>query len=836
MELPEYALDLCGTGCSIALTEERGITVLQLHGVRRHVIMHGCEWSDSFQGTSEEPNPNYEKPLKPEEINLYQVCENLIKPATAERKCSFVELIANAPQPPRWFISHWWGEPIQDFVTCVDAHSTLRHLPKTTSYWVCAYANNQWELGHDVADDPYQTSFRKALDLSEGTLSIIDMKAITFTRIWCGFEIAMTLRSSKSKLYDIASLQSGTPVVLIDGLSAEDRCKGEQYGKDYQGGAQGYKTRREQNFPFHVVEKALSVKIQDGQASVSTDRIRILNSIVAAKDLNSSPPKEHHGYTQVNDALHGRFAAALYRYALEQNWCTLQSELQPALGSSPVAELALCFHECEELRDSSLCELAEALPVSLQSLSLDISGCNNMHRPMLNGIRHLTKLTSLELSFSRCWYLTNLSVLNSLGPCTSLSSLSLDCSMCQRLEDLEELGSLSHLPALSRVSLNFSACASLSDCHAVLCLIDSLPALASLFVDLSGSTIREDRSRMPHSSTTLTELSLNFSRCTHIQDLSSFQGLADLTALEVLSLQFSMCDELSDLSPLQGLAGLEALRSVSLDFSGCTKVDKKQWTIDTVDKLGVLFSAAASLPAGSGLAAVRSLASGSANVNVLEKGSGTEMVITLNPRHPVGLRTGPDGAITSVAPGSQAQRIGVMVGWSVLAVNGQHTSNVVQAVKDAKQAGGSLKITFRAPTQLPSSRSSVSLGAKQSRRPTGSISRPSESEDMHKDEIFIGNTATASAKKEGRWHWMFYVCGDTRHIKSVTLTLHPTFKNPVRTLPGPKFEAKFSGWGTFSIAVSVAWKRGGELRTVWELQFEADTSKLFEVPPEVRCT
>ena len=58
---------------------------------------------------------------------------------------------------------------------------------------MCAYANNQHDLSAEVTEDPAQTSFRKAIDLAQGTISIVDTNAVCFTRIWCDFEIACTL-------------------------------------------------------------------------------------------------------------------------------------------------------------------------------------------------------------------------------------------------------------------------------------------------------------------------------------------------------------------------------------------------------------------------------------------------------------------------------------------------------------------------------------------------------------------------------------------------------------------------------------------------------------------
>ena len=60
-------------------------------------------------------------------------------------------------------------------------------------YWICAYANNQHDLGADVTADPSQSSFRKAMALAAeaggGTVTIVDLEAVTWTRIWCAAPI-----------------------------------------------------------------------------------------------------------------------------------------------------------------------------------------------------------------------------------------------------------------------------------------------------------------------------------------------------------------------------------------------------------------------------------------------------------------------------------------------------------------------------------------------------------------------------------------------------------------------------------------------------------------------
>ena len=98
---------------------------------------------------------------------------------------------------------------------------------------VCAYANNQHQLGKDIGSDPRESSFYQALVLCEGVLVVLDAKATPFTRIWCAFEeaIAVTMddaaRPGKGHfLLDIATVPSGNPEkaeLLTDGLSPEEQ-------------------------------------------------------------------------------------------------------------------------------------------------------------------------------------------------------------------------------------------------------------------------------------------------------------------------------------------------------------------------------------------------------------------------------------------------------------------------------------------------------------------------------------------------------------------------------------------------------------------------------------
>ena len=86
-------------------------------------------------------------------------------------------------------------EPICKFLACLEQHALVRELLSSTSYWVCAYANNQHCVEEDITSNPRSTSFYRAMQMSQGVLLVLDSAGTPFKRIWCCFEesIAATL-------------------------------------------------------------------------------------------------------------------------------------------------------------------------------------------------------------------------------------------------------------------------------------------------------------------------------------------------------------------------------------------------------------------------------------------------------------------------------------------------------------------------------------------------------------------------------------------------------------------------------------------------------------------
>eukprot|EP00929_Paragymnodinium_shiwhaense_P049021 TRINITY_DN24742_c0_g1_i1.p1 TRINITY_DN24742_c0_g1~~TRINITY_DN24742_c0_g1_i1.p1 ORF type:complete len:1583 (-),score=319.19 TRINITY_DN24742_c0_g1_i1:130-4878(-) len=429
--------------CPIELTQERAITLAQLHHLMEFMRSltdpdtdQICCWWDQFTGS-----PTCGQQMSFTKINLYQANDVLIKPATQANACSFVELIAmDGKQPPTWFTSHFWGEAIADFVACVSAHAKRRSETDATAYWVCAYANNQHNLGKDLSEDPRESSFFKAMRVSLGVLLILDEAATPFKRIWCCFEesVALTDTSRPERmLLDMATREpSGEVYVLTDGLThAEEMAETKAEGRGWL-----KKAEIEANFPVSMVRQGLTVDVQDAQASVDADRIRILNSIAgcAVADLSTPLPEQPDEsrlakYEEVNAGLRARFAIAGWRASVQetnylssrgqgigqkaraQDAYRMSEAMAEALSSDTLmTELHLCFAGLD-FSDADVHILARALPPNLKDLGINCGGCKRVGD---EGLLELTEIprsiVSLSLHFTKCMAVTDRGICNFL--------------------------------------------------------------------------------------------------------------------------------------------------------------------------------------------------------------------------------------------------------------------------------------------------------------------------------------------------------------------------------------------------------------------------------------
>merc|ERR1740129_960366 len=468
----------------IEKTEMRGITLQQLEFVVDFLKGKSGVWRDSNK---------YSKTcgwtLEADTINLYHVNSWVIPPATKEKNCALVELLAGNDQIPKTFISHWWGEPVVDFILCVAEHHRVRALGDGDAYWVCAYANRQHDLGAELTLDPRETSFYKAMSLADGVLLILDSRnemldtgpATPFTRVWCCFEESVAVGDTSREarlLLDIATTRRVSTgrvasVVLVDGLSGEEAELEKKFEKiDYfttEGGGWTEKSMRESVFPVEVLRSGLKVDIFESSASMAEDKRHILNSIAGrpAEELDQEPHKDSKEYDLVNDTLSGIFAAPGFRAAIQCD-ADIEEFTSALRRHSGRRELTMSFQgmgawfgdkSVKSLNKKHVDALGKAF-TGLQSLThLDLkftegdsTGRFFCFPEFIGNIGKASNLEHIDMVFPELWSLENFGA--GFGQLKKLLSLKLSMRHCC-IDDVDGLVGLEGCTALQRLELDF---------------------------------------------------------------------------------------------------------------------------------------------------------------------------------------------------------------------------------------------------------------------------------------------------------------------------------------------------------------------------------------------
>lgn len=474
-------------------------------------------------------------------LNLYDLRTWYIKPMCKIRKCSYAENVTSEPQQPMWFVSHWWGEAVLDFIRCLKKHAEVRDLPQDTAYWVCAYANNQFELGAELGSDPSASSFYRAMALSQGVLMILDPKATPFTRIWCAFEASTAASKGLDLLFDIATVHRGTAEVMTDdGLMPRELEKWDQWEE-----SRLQRRRKEgRNFPVDLLRRGLDFCVQTACATKDIDRKRILNYIIGRfENLDDEPPAEHPKFDEVNASIRAHFAVAGWRPALEAGLAIdADSEFPLARALREDRKRETLFMRLPRISADGLDLLVSSAPMKLLLLDLNFSESELIHANGLWGLARLTVLTTLKLDFSDCTKLENVDGLGGLNGLTSLKSLELGFRRCSQIPNINGLTALSSLAALTSFALHLGGCSRLAN-------MDGLQGLEGL--------------------KNLEELVLDMSDCEELTNLDGLQSFAKLAALETLTLHLNGCSKLANANGLHGLRGARRLQSMTLDLSDC---------------------------------------------------------------------------------------------------------------------------------------------------------------------------------------------------------------------------------------------------------------------------
>ncbi|CAE8653516.1 unnamed protein product [Polarella glacialis] len=490
---------------------------------------------------------------------------------------------------PNWFCSHWWGEAVLDFIKCCEKHSATHQLGADSAYWVFAYANRQHELGVDLGSDPMQSSFMKAIELSEGVLLILDPEATPFQRIWCCFEegiVSLAQRGALAKQpaasdcpgrgtlqrlaardgqegrmsalqLDIATVDGeGTAQLMTQGLTKQEKKMEEIGGLDlYRPSGWRAKSEREKCFPLELVSKGLTVKITDAKASQASDRTHILNALAGRpiNELYAQPNCDHPKFHQVDATLRGMFAVAAWRAALEQG-------LDTSEGSKLPLEVAL--------RED----------VSRQELELNLQGVATQHHlsALCKAVEPLTNLTRWHLDLGHCELLPNIAELGrSLVALTNLRQLTVDLSNCRRLTSIAELGrSLEALTNLHQLTVSLAYCEGLTSIAELghnLVALTNLHQLTVVLGGCAGLTSIAELGRSLVALTNLQQLTVDLGGCEGLTSIAELgHSWEALTNLQQLTVDLGECEGLTSIAELgRSLVALTNLQQLTVDLYGC---------------------------------------------------------------------------------------------------------------------------------------------------------------------------------------------------------------------------------------------------------------------------
>eukprot|EP00928_Gymnodinium_smaydae_P012191 TRINITY_DN14433_c0_g1_i1.p1 TRINITY_DN14433_c0_g1~~TRINITY_DN14433_c0_g1_i1.p1 ORF type:complete len:1047 (+),score=112.79 TRINITY_DN14433_c0_g1_i1:71-3142(+) len=517
-----FTLDDDGPPTWIPETEHRGICLTQLQTIETFVSRHALEKGNGLNRKSAwcERFGIDHPPLHVRDVNLYNVADWLIRPSTQRFPCSFVELISRDPrlQMPRWFCSHFWGDPIVEFTDCIEEHTKQHNLPHDSAYWICSYANNQHELGSDVSSNPLNSSFYRAMQICVGVLLILDKKCTPFQRIWCCFEEFMALttrnRLGEKMHLEIASVPRRTPVVLTDGLSAVDLKMNDPWK---------HKIMRESTFPIEWVMKTmLSINVSNASASHERDKRRILNIIAGLSDdqLENPALEEHENYVKFGQQLSCRFALATWSQAYNK---VIEQFAECIRKDTSRKKLHMTRQRLLSQRsvdaNLALTMVGQSLPPNLLELHIELNGCSALkdHGVIALVRRIPSGLVELDLDFTRCAGLSNASIveLSSALP-TSMQHLSLKLRGCSRLDRASYIALSRKMSALDlkSLTLNMAVCGSVGE-ESLVDVLCALPfSLSSLklccFGIMRGSRLSKNVLTPVVFPSTLVDIYLNF--------------------------------------------------------------------------------------------------------------------------------------------------------------------------------------------------------------------------------------------------------------------------------------------------------------------------------------
>lgn len=191
------------------------------------------------------------------------------------------------------------------------------------------------------------------MEIVEGTVSILDSNCVVYSRIWCVYELYMSLMGQKENYkFDIY-----TDFSLTSALGITHGIRG-----------------MEDRFPLDRILKVIDIDVVKAEASVQDDAKFIKNAITGI-DKDAAPLESHPKYNELNMILKTMFVTPVMDRIIHEVKDDTKVQLcLDIFQQSSSRVIGLDFENCSRFNDGMAKRLVNSLPPKLEKLMVLSNG------------------------------------------------------------------------------------------------------------------------------------------------------------------------------------------------------------------------------------------------------------------------------------------------------------------------------------------------------------------------------------------------------------------------------------------------------------------------------
>eukprot|EP00404_Azadinium_spinosum_P060963 CAMPEP_0180698238 /NCGR_PEP_ID=MMETSP1038_2-20121128/3919_1 /TAXON_ID=632150 /ORGANISM="Azadinium spinosum, Strain 3D9" /LENGTH=797 /DNA_ID=CAMNT_0022729797 /DNA_START=45 /DNA_END=2439 /DNA_ORIENTATION=+ len=120
-------------GCKIEDAHLRGITLAQLRTMFKKLQV--AEWRQWKLSENDQRYIGAAFLTEFSQMSIKMLVKNFVEPITQAPQCAYMELVADGPQKPRFFIECAWEKTIVDCMSSLESFVEAMKLPDSTTFW-----------------------------------------------------------------------------------------------------------------------------------------------------------------------------------------------------------------------------------------------------------------------------------------------------------------------------------------------------------------------------------------------------------------------------------------------------------------------------------------------------------------------------------------------------------------------------------------------------------------------------------------------------------------------------------------------------------------------------